>query len=79
MGTYWLQRLDGYFEWGEYIVEKTPADSAFWEYWLEAIEKVKKNGPHHFNIYTKSIELGTIRLSRLLFYFLIFTLKRLII
>lgn len=22
-----------------------PADSAFWEYWVEAIEKVKKDGP----------------------------------
>jgi hypothetical protein len=30
---------------GEYVVEDTPADSAFWEYWLEAVEKVRKNGP----------------------------------
>jgi hypothetical protein len=22
-----------------------PADAAYWEYWLEAIEKVKKEGP----------------------------------
>ena len=22
-----------------------PADSAFWEYWIESIEKVKKEGP----------------------------------
>ena len=22
-----------------------PADSAFWEYWIEAIDKVKKEGP----------------------------------
>jgi hypothetical protein len=29
---------------GEYIEKDTPADSAFWEYWLEAIEKVKKYG-----------------------------------
>lgn len=30
---------------GEYwpVVDR-PADSAFWEYWLEAIEKVKKEG-----------------------------------
>ncbi len=28
----------------EYIAEDTPADSAFWEYWLEAIEIVRKNG-----------------------------------
>jgi len=31
---------------GEYwLSADTPADSAFWEYWLEAIEKVKKEGP----------------------------------
>jgi len=30
---------------GEYIQPDTPTDSAFWEYWLEAVEKVKKNGP----------------------------------
>ena len=29
---------------GSYLVEDTPGDSAFWEYWLEAIEKVRKNG-----------------------------------
>ncbi|MES2731612.1 MAG: hypothetical protein V4714_07685 [Bacteroidota bacterium] len=29
---------------GSYISEDMPGDSAFWEYWLEAIEKVKKNG-----------------------------------
>ncbi len=29
---------------GEYVGENTPADSAFWEYWLEAIEKVEKRG-----------------------------------
>ncbi|MBX3043924.1 MAG: hypothetical protein KIT33_08575 [Candidatus Kapabacteria bacterium] len=27
---------------GEYIEKDTPADSAFWKYWLDAIEKVKK-------------------------------------
>lgn len=27
---------------GEYVQEDTPADSAFWEYWLEAVEKVRK-------------------------------------
>jgi hypothetical protein len=26
-------------------VPNRPADSAFWEYWLEAIEKVRKEGP----------------------------------
>jgi len=26
-------------------VPNRPADSAFWEYWLEAIEKVKREGP----------------------------------
>ncbi len=31
---------------GEYWLEEdTPADSAFWEYWLEAIEKVRREGP----------------------------------
>jgi hypothetical protein len=29
----------------EYIAEDTPADSAFWEYWLDAIERVRKDGP----------------------------------
>ena len=28
----------------EYVEADTPADSVFWEYWLEAIEKVKQNG-----------------------------------
>jgi hypothetical protein len=30
---------------GEYWCPDQPADSAFWEYWLEAIEKVRKEGP----------------------------------
>lgn len=30
---------------GEYIEEDIPADSSFWEYWLEAVEKVKDEGP----------------------------------
>ncbi len=31
---------------GEYWpVQNRPADSAFWEYWLEAVEKVRKEGP----------------------------------
>ena len=31
---------------GEYWLEDNkPADSAFWEYWLEAIDKVRKEGP----------------------------------
>ncbi|OEK05791.1 hypothetical protein [Roseivirga misakiensis] len=29
---------------GEYIESGKPADPAFWEYWLEAIQKVKNNG-----------------------------------
>ena len=29
---------------GEYWIEDTPADSIFWEYWSEAIEKVKSEG-----------------------------------
>ncbi len=27
---------------GEYIQKDTPADSAFWEYWLEAVKQAKK-------------------------------------
>ncbi|MBA4242141.1 MAG: hypothetical protein C0448_15560 [Sphingobacteriaceae bacterium] len=30
---------------GEYLADGKPADSAFYEYWLEAIEKVRKDGP----------------------------------
>lgn len=31
---------------GEYwLGTDEPADSAFWEYWIEAIEKVKTDGP----------------------------------
>ena len=31
---------------GEYwLEENTPADTAFWQYWIEAIEKVKNDGP----------------------------------
>lgn len=31
---------------GEYWLEvNKPSDSAFWEYWLEAIDKVRKEGP----------------------------------
>ncbi|RZM22948.1 MAG: hypothetical protein EOO88_27790 [Pedobacter sp.] len=34
---------------GEYWLESdTPADSAFWEYWIEAIEKVRNQGPPPF-------------------------------
>ena len=32
---------------GEYLSDSLPADSAFWEYWLDAIEKVKRQGPIH--------------------------------
>lgn len=30
---------------GEYLDDGKPADSAFWEYWLEAKEKLSKEGP----------------------------------
>ena len=30
---------------GEYLEDGKPADPIFWEYWIEAIEKVKKKGP----------------------------------
>lgn len=39
---------------GEYWLEQdTPADSAFWDYWLEAIEKVKTEGPPPLKIFKK--------------------------
>jgi hypothetical protein len=30
-----------------------PLDSAFWEYWLEAVEKVRKEGPPQIQELTK--------------------------
>jgi len=30
---------------GEYISDGKPADAAFWEYWVEAREKLIKEGP----------------------------------
>jgi hypothetical protein len=43
---------------GEYWLEAdTPADSAFWEYWIDAVKKVKTEGPPH---------LKTIGLTQLL-------------
>lgn len=30
---------------GEYLGDDKPADSAFWEYWLEARKKLVKEGP----------------------------------
>lgn len=48
--TYWENTgsndLTDILSGGEYwIGEETPIDSAFWEYWIESIEKVKKDGP----------------------------------
>lgn len=37
--------LSGGGYWGE--VDK-PMDTAYWEYWLEAVEKVRKEGPPIF-------------------------------
>ena len=37
--------LSGGGYWGE---ADKPLDTAYWEYWLEAIEKVKKEGPPVF-------------------------------
>ncbi len=37
--------LSGGGYWGE---ANKPMDTAYWEYWLEAIEKVKKEGPPIF-------------------------------
>ena len=50
LNEYWQQTgssdLTDILSGGEYwLKEDTPADSAFWEYWLEAIEKVKRCGP----------------------------------
>lgn len=46
--TYWeltgSNDLTDILSGGEYIKEDTPADNAFWEYWLDAIEKVKNEG-----------------------------------
>lgn len=39
---------------GEYMVDDTPADSSFWEYWLEAIEQVKSAGPFPNKVLTRS-------------------------
>lgn len=33
---------------GEYVEKDTPMDVSFWYYWLESIEKVKKDGPPPF-------------------------------
>ena len=39
---------------GEYWLEPNrPADTAFWEYWLEAIEKVKNEGPPPLKVLKK--------------------------
>jgi len=48
--TYWEETgstdLTDILSGGEYWLEEdTPADSAFWQYWLEAIEKVRTEGP----------------------------------
>lgn len=32
---------------GEYAANGKPADSAFWEYWLEAIERLRREGPKY--------------------------------
>jgi len=38
---------------GEYVEKDIPADSAFWDYWEEAVEKVKKEGPPPFKTLSK--------------------------
>lgn len=38
---------------GEYwLAADTPADSAFWEYWQEAIDKVRREGPPPLKVLT---------------------------
>ncbi|MBE0393909.1 hypothetical protein [Flavobacterium sp. PL002] len=56
--TYWENSgsndLTDILSGGEYwIGTEKPADSAFWKYWIEAIEKVKKDGPM-FKIITRN-------------------------
>lgn len=39
---------------GEYWpVMNRPADSAFWEYWLEAVDKVRREGPPPIKVLRK--------------------------
>lgn len=33
---------------GEYLADGEPADPAFWEYWLQAVENVKKGNTNLF-------------------------------
>ncbi|MBT2556397.1 hypothetical protein J7E24_01225 [Hymenobacter sp. ISL-91] len=35
---------------GEYIEKDTPADPVFWYDWLDAIEKVRREGPPPFKV-----------------------------
>jgi hypothetical protein len=37
---------------GEYIEKGVPADSAFWDYWLEAINEVKLKGEFPIKVLT---------------------------
>ncbi|RYD52415.1 MAG: hypothetical protein EOP52_09670 [Sphingobacteriales bacterium] len=30
---------------GEYLPDGSPADSAFWDYWVDAIERLRLEGP----------------------------------
>ena len=49
LATYWeftgSNDLTDILSGGEYVEKDTPADIAFWEYWLDAIEKVRTDGP----------------------------------
>jgi hypothetical protein len=38
---------------GEYVAEDTPADPAFWHYWVRAIEKVRRDGPPPLKVLKK--------------------------
>ncbi len=49
---------------GEYWLGTTePADSAFWEYWIEAIEKVRKDGPMFKKLIRKQSKVSNLTLS----------------
>lgn len=49
LNTYWQltnsNDLTDILSGGEYLQDGNPADTAFYEYWLDAIKKTRKEGP----------------------------------
>ena len=41
---------------GTYLSDGTPADSAFWDYWLDAIKQVEEDGPVYMELHDKRID-----------------------